>query len=90
MTLLSPAFLSKLEGMQVQSRHKLLGRFGGEHRSRRYGNAVDFADFREYSPGDDFRRIDYNQTLTRLDQTKNPERHEFNVLIGAQVISNLD
>ncbi|HEY5890021.1 MAG TPA: DUF58 domain-containing protein, partial [Acidimicrobiia bacterium] len=32
-----------------------------------YGNTVDFADFREYNPGDDFRRIDYH-VLARLDQ----------------------
>lgn len=44
-----------------------MGRFGGEHISRRYGNTVDFADFREYHPGDDFRRIDYH-VLARLDQ----------------------
>lgn len=44
-----------------------MGRFGGEHKSKRYGNTVDFADFREYHPGDDFRRIDYH-VLARLDQ----------------------
>jgi len=35
--------------------------------SKRFGNTVDFADFREYHPGDDFRRIDYH-VLARLDQ----------------------
>ena len=44
-----------------------MGRFGGEHKSKRYGNTVDFADFREYHPGDDFRRIDYH-VMARLDQ----------------------
>ncbi len=39
----------------------------GEHRSKRYGSSLDFADFREYQHGDDFRRIDY-LTLARLDQ----------------------
>lgn len=39
----------------------------GGHRSKRYGSSLDFADFREYQPGDDFRRIDY-LTLARLDQ----------------------
>lgn len=64
--LLEPELLAKLEGLQVHTRRKLVGRFGGDHRSRRYGNAVDFADFREYTPGDDFRRIDYH-VLARLD-----------------------
>lgn len=67
MTLLSPALMARLESLQVNSRYRLVGRFGGEHLSKRYGNTVDFADFREYHPGDDFRRIDYH-VLARLDQ----------------------
>lgn len=67
MTLISPAFMARLESLQLSSRHRLMGRFGGEHKSKRYGNTVDFADFREYNLGDDFRRIDYH-VLARLDQ----------------------
>jgi uncharacterized protein (DUF58 family) len=59
--------MARLENLQLSSRHRLMGRFGGEHISKRYGNTVDFADFREYHPGDDFRRIDYH-VLARLDQ----------------------
>jgi uncharacterized protein (DUF58 family) len=66
-TLLSPELMSRLESLQLQSRHRLVGKFGGEHSSKRHGNTVDFADFREYHPGDDFRRIDYH-VLARLDQ----------------------
>lgn len=66
-TLLSPALMARLESLQLASRHRLMGRFGGEHKSRRHGHTVDFADFREYHPGDDFRRIDYH-VLARLDQ----------------------
>ncbi len=36
------------------------GYFGGAHRTKLYGNTVEFADFREYVPGDDIRRIDWN------------------------------
>ncbi len=66
-TLLSPALMARLESLQLASRHRLMGRFGGDHKSKRYGNTVDFADFREYHPGDDFRRIDYH-VMARLDQ----------------------
>lgn len=59
--------MARLESLQLHSRNRLAGRFGGEHDSRRYGNTVDFADFREYHPGDDFRRIDYH-VMARLDQ----------------------
>jgi uncharacterized protein (DUF58 family) len=38
----------------------------GEHRSSRRGNSLDFADYRQYHPGDDFRRIDYH-LYARLD-----------------------
>lgn len=65
--LLSPALMARLESLQLASRHRLMGRFGGDHKSKRYGNTVDFADFREYHPGDDFRRIDYH-VMARLDQ----------------------
>lgn len=59
--------MARLESLQLASRHRLIGRFGGEHKSKRFGNTVDFADFREYHPGDDFRRIDYH-VMARLDQ----------------------
>lgn len=67
MTLLNPALMARLESLQIGGRRRLVGRFGGDHLSKRYGNTVDFADFREYHPGDDFRRIDYH-VLARLDQ----------------------
>lgn len=67
MTLLSPALMARLESLQLRSRDRLVGRFGGDHASKRYGNTIDFADFREYHPGDDYRRIDYH-VMARLDQ----------------------
>lgn len=67
MTILGPALLARLERLQLHNRQRLVGRFGGDHSSRRHGNTVDFSDFREYHPGDDFRRIDYH-VMARLDQ----------------------
>ena len=63
----SPEVLGALERLQLSTRRRLAGNLVGGHRSRRYGSSLDFADFREYQPGDDFRRIDY-VTLARLDQ----------------------
>ncbi len=62
-----PLLLGALERLQLTSRHRLAGQLLGSHRSKRYGASLDFADFRDYQPGDDFRRIDY-LTLARLDQ----------------------
>lgn len=63
----SPEVLGTLERLQLRTRRRIAGQLVGGHRSRRYGSSLDFADFREYQPGDDFRRIDY-LTLARLDQ----------------------
>ena len=57
--LLPPSLLGQLERLQLHTRRRLAGRFSGEHRSTRMGNSLDFADQREYFPGDDYRRIDY-------------------------------
>ncbi len=65
--LLEAELLAALERMQLRSRRPLAGLLSGGHRSKRHGSSLDFADFREYLPGDDFRRIDY-LTLARLDQ----------------------
>ncbi len=59
MTLLEPAFLARMEALQLGTRRRLAGHFAGEHRSVRHGSSIDFADYRQYHPGDDFRRIDY-------------------------------
>lgn len=57
--LLDPAFRARLEALQLGTRRRLAGHFAGDHRSTRRGSSPDFADYREYHPGDDFRRIDY-------------------------------
>jgi uncharacterized protein (DUF58 family) len=64
--LLAPALLARLERVQLGTRRRLTGQFSAEHRSPRHGTSLDFADYREYHPGDDFRRIDYN-LYARLD-----------------------
>ncbi|MGD9093902.1 MAG: DUF58 domain-containing protein, partial [Anaerolineales bacterium] len=45
---------------------RLDGLFQGDYRSLLYGYGVDFADLREYQPGDDIRYIDWNVTA-RMD-----------------------
>jgi uncharacterized protein (DUF58 family) len=53
-------FLHKLERLAILSRRAMAGQLQGERRSPRRGQSVEFADFRPYTPGDDFRRIDWN------------------------------
>jgi uncharacterized protein (DUF58 family) len=65
--LLSPALLAQLERMELVSRKIFRGRMKGERKSRRKGQSVEFADFRNYVSGDDLRFIDWN-TYARLDK----------------------
>lgn len=58
--LLSPDFLARLEQLELVSRKVFLGRMKGERRSPRKGISVEFADYRNYVPGDDLRFIDWN------------------------------
>ena len=58
--LLSPELLVQLEKLELVSRKVFRGRMKGERRSRRKGQSVEFADFRNYVPGDDLRFIDWN------------------------------
>ena len=58
--LFTEPFLRKLERLSVMSRRAMSGQLQGERRSPKRGQSVEFADFRPYSPGDDFRRIDWN------------------------------
>lgn len=51
---------SRLERLALHGKRRLRGVWSGRHRSMRLGESLDFADYREYFPGDDFRRIDYN------------------------------
>ena len=57
-TLLSPQLLAQLENMELVSRKIFRGRMKGKRRSRRKGQSVEFADFRNYVPGDDLRFIE--------------------------------
>ncbi len=58
--LLTPEFMHRLEGLDVLSRKILAGKLKGERRSKRRGQSVEFADYRNYVVGDDLRFIDWN------------------------------
>ena len=65
--LLSPELLAQLERLELVSRKIFRGRMKGERRSKRKGQSVEFADFRNYVAGDDLRFIDWN-LYARLDK----------------------
>jgi uncharacterized protein (DUF58 family) len=65
--LLSTEFMARLDQLDLVSRKMLGGKLKGERRSKRRGQSVEFADYRNYVIGDDLRFIDWN-IYGRLDR----------------------
>src|SRR5499427_11159628 len=59
-SLIDPTLMKKLEALRIQVRRAFPGVTRGERRSPRHGASVEFADFRKYEAGDDFRHVDWN------------------------------
>jgi len=53
-------FLKKLEYLFIVSKKVFAGQLRAERRGKRTGSGIEFADHRDYTPGDDFRYIDWN------------------------------
>lgn len=53
-------FLKKLEQLVISSKMTIADGASGNRKSRAKGSSVEFSDYREYSIGDDFKRIDWN------------------------------
>ncbi|MBD3177036.1 MAG: DUF58 domain-containing protein [Armatimonadia bacterium] len=52
-------FLSNLQRLSIAAKKPFRGALKGEKRSPKRGSSIEFADYREYVPGDDFRYIDW-------------------------------
>ena len=81
------AFLSRLRRVTLASQRKLTSGQTGEHASPRKAHSLEFADYRSYSPGDDFRRVDWN-AYQRLDHlfvklSDAPERLQLQLLLDS-------
>ena len=58
--MLTDSFLSRLDTLSLAMRGRAQGGAGGSRRSRQTGSSAEFSDYREYVPGDDIRRLDWN------------------------------
>ncbi len=56
---LDPAVLDRLSNLSLVARTVVGGFMSGQHRSARLGHSVEFAQHREYVPGDELRRVDW-------------------------------
>jgi uncharacterized protein (DUF58 family) len=65
--LLPASLAARLDRLDLLSRKVFAGKMPGERRSKRRGQSVEFDDYREYTPGDDLRHIDWS-IFARLDR----------------------
>lgn len=64
---INEGFLQQVETLQVILKNNLAGLFGGNHKSKTYGSSCEFADYRDYIPGDDISKIDW-KAYARFDK----------------------
>jgi len=57
---IDPVVLARIENLELLAKTVVEGFVTGLHRSPFMGFSVDFAEFRQYQPGDEIRRIDWN------------------------------
>lgn len=90
--LLDPQFLARLEQLELVSRKIFLGRMKGERRSKRKGQSVEFADYRNYVVGDDLRFLDWNiyARFERLLLKLFMEEEDLNVTVLFDVSRSMD
>jgi len=65
--LIDDAFLRQLSRLRFITKGRRQGHLSGTHASPRAGVSLEFADYRPYTPGDDFRYVDWN-VYGRLDR----------------------
>ncbi len=56
---LDPKVLTSISSLELLARTVVQGFVSGLHRSPYLGFSLDFAEYQQYRPGDDIRRIDW-------------------------------
>ncbi len=64
---LEPEVLMRLGGLLIRARSVVEGAIAGMHRSPHRGSSVEFAEYKEYTPGDEIRHIDW-KAFGRVDK----------------------
>lgn len=60
--MLTQDLMKEVRRLQVRTKRRVEGLFAGEYHTAFKGRGIEFADVREYEPGDDVRAIDWNVT----------------------------
>ncbi|MBK9119931.1 MAG: DUF58 domain-containing protein [Phycisphaerales bacterium] len=90
--LLSAEFMTRLEQLEILSRKIFVGRMKGERRSKKKGESVEFADYRNYVVGDDLRFLDWNiyARLERLLLKLFQEEEDLSVTVLFDISKSMD
>ena len=75
MGLFDEEFLKKIEYLYVVSKKVFTGKLRAERKTRKVASGMEFADHRNYAPGDDFRSLDwrvYGRTEKLLIESDRP------------------
>ena len=54
-----PQVLARISSLEIMAMNLVDGLLTGQHRSRHKGSSVEFAEYKDYSPGDEIRHIDW-------------------------------
>lgn len=74
-TLLTHRDLDRLARLRINATRRFTNRARGEHLAARGGTSTEFCDFRDYSPGDDVRFVDWN-IFARIERAYVKQFHE--------------
>jgi uncharacterized protein (DUF58 family) len=82
---LDPRTLAKLQGLELRARSIVEGYVSGAHRSPYHGFSIEFAEHREYSPGDDLRYVDW-KVFGKTDKVYLKQYEEETNLVGYMLL----
>ena len=54
-----PEVLARISSLKITAMNLVDGLLTGQHRSRHKGSSVEFAEYKDYTPGDEIRHIDW-------------------------------
>ncbi len=85
LTSIDPQTLAKIHGLRLRARHIVEGYVAGLHPSPYQGFSIEFAEHREYAPGDDLRYLDW-KVFGRSDKVYLKQYEDETNLIGYLVL----
>ncbi len=90
--LIDGRLMAQLDRLDVMSRKIFAGKLQGERRSKKRGQSVEFADYRQYSHGDDLRFVDWNiyARLDKLFLKMFLEEEDLSLLIAVDTSRSMD